>query len=192
MSKPFKLAAPRALERDEQAALFKWAAAKAQQDARWSLLFAIPNGTSASSMAEAVKAKKTGRRKGVPDMFLPIPAFAANGDIKHGLFIELKRRDGRTSDLSPEQRIWLAALDYQGYLASVAFGWEHAATMIETYLDGEVLLRTPAGGALTPAGDTGLPGLLVSPPPALVSSDLPTLRATKNRNLAINKAAAGF
>ncbi len=159
MSAPFKLATPRALERDEQAALFKWATAKAQQDARWSLLFAIPNGTAASSMAEAVKAKKTGRRKGVPDMF------------QHGLFIELKRREGKPSDLSPDQRVWLAALDYQGYQAGVAFGWEHAAAMIETYLEGEVLLRTPAG-------DTGL---LVSPPPALVSSDLPTLRATKNR-----------
>jgi hypothetical protein len=130
-AKPFKLTAPRALEHQEQAALFQWAAVQAQRDPRWALLFAIPNGTSASSVVAAVNAKRTGLRKGVPDMFLPIPAGG-----KHGLFIELKRRDGKYSDVKMEQRVWLASLDYQGYQASVAYGWEHAAAMMTTYLEG--------------------------------------------------------
>lgn len=143
MSKPFKLTAPRALEHQEQAALFRYAAIQARNDPRWALLFAIPNGTSASSMAEAVKAKKTGRQRGVPDMFLPVPVTRETGrdpsgfvccEQFPGMFIEMKRQGGRSSDLSPEQRVWLASLDYQGYKTVVAYGWQAAADAIAEYL----------------------------------------------------------
>ena len=85
MSRPFRLKAQSALEHQEQTDLFRYVAVQAARDARWSLLFAVPNGTSASSIVEAVKAKKTGRKRGVPDMFLPIPTRE-----HHGLFVELK------------------------------------------------------------------------------------------------------
>jgi hypothetical protein len=138
----FKLTPPRALERQEQQALFQWAAIEARRDARLGLLFAIPNGTAASSMAEAALAKRTGRKKGVPDLFLPIPmsrkAHALDGSIVckqfSGMFIEMNRKDGKPSDLSPEQRDWLASLEHQGYKTVVAYGWQAAANAISEYL----------------------------------------------------------
>jgi hypothetical protein len=116
-------------EASEQEALFAWARMAARKDARLELLFAVPNGTSASSIAEAMKAKRTGRKRGVPDVCLPV---ASQG--KHGLFLELKRRDGSASDLSDAQGGWLDRLDAQGYRALVCFGWEHAQREIEHYL----------------------------------------------------------
>jgi hypothetical protein len=98
----FRLTARRALEHEEQAAIFAWAKVEERHDPRLSLLFAIPNGMAVSSIAEASRAKRTGRKKGVPDMFLPI---AGNG--YHGLFIELKRTGGVPCDVRPEQSIWL-------------------------------------------------------------------------------------
>jgi hypothetical protein len=147
VSRPFRLKAQSALEHQEQTALFRYVAVQAARDARWSLLFAIPNGTSASSMVEAVKAKKTGRKRGVPDMFLPIPTGA-----HHGLFVELKRRDGKPSDLSDDQRVWLAALDAQGYQTAVAYGWEHAAAVIKTYLEGAESEKPAVCGLHAPGG----------------------------------------
>lgn len=134
----FALRPSRALEHQEQAAVFKFAALQARRDARWGYLFAIPNGTSASSMAEAVKAKKTGRKRGVPDMFLPIPKHQDGQVLAHGLFIELKRRDGRPSDVAPEQTKWLTLLAEQGYQTAVAYGWNDAVATIQSYLSPEV------------------------------------------------------
>ena len=132
MAKPFKLTAPRPLESLEQAALFAYAGMQARNDPRWGLLFAIPNGTAASSMAEAMKAKREGRKKGVPDIFL---ATACRG--WNGMFLEMKRQGGVPSDCSPEQKEWLARLTEAGYRAVVAFGWEDAVKQIQEYL-GEV------------------------------------------------------
>lgn len=117
------------LESAEQAALFVHAAHRALQDPRWGMLFAIPNGTAASSIHQAILAKKTGAKKGVPDVFLPVPVAPY-----HGLFVELKRVGGRASDVSADQSRWLAALQFQGYQTVVAFGWQHAAAEIEFYL----------------------------------------------------------
>lgn len=52
--------------------------------------------------------KAAGVKPGVPDMFLPV---AREGC--HGLYIELKRRDG--GRVSPEQTAWMDALARQGY-----------------------------------------------------------------------------
>ena len=124
------------LEAVEQAALFQWATAMSRQDSRLRWLFAIPNGTAASSPVEAAKAKRTGRKKGVPDVFLPVPSREY-----HGLFIELKRRNGRLSDLSDEQSQWIQALTEQGYKTVVCFGWEDAAQTISIYLRTVDILR---------------------------------------------------
>lgn len=127
----FRLRAPVALERDEQAALMQHAAIRARADDRWGLLFAIPNGKAASSIREAVNAKRTGLKRGVPDLFLPV---AASG--LHGLFVELKRTNGTPSDLTPEQCAWLTRLHQQGYRAVVAYGWVRAVEEIDWYLAG--------------------------------------------------------
>jgi hypothetical protein len=114
---------------DEQAAVFQHAALRARTDPRWGLLFAIPNGKAASSIREAVNAKRTGLKRGVPDMFLPVPV----GEW-HGLFVELKRANGVKSDLKPEQVDWLQRLQNAGYQTAVAFGWKEAAAEIAGYL----------------------------------------------------------
>lgn len=88
-------------------------------------LFAIPNGGH-RHVAVAAKMKKEGVRAGVPDCFLPVPA---NG--YHGLFIEMKKPDGRTS---ATQKDWIKYLNSQGYLAEVAFGFEDAKTIVTNYL----------------------------------------------------------
>ena len=116
-------------EASEQEALFAWARMAARRDARLELLFAVPNGTSASSIAEAMKAKRTGRKRGVPDVCLPV---ASQG--RHGLFVELKRRNGTASDVSDPQQDWISRLDAQGYRAVVCFGWDQAKQEIERYL----------------------------------------------------------
>lgn len=128
--KRFKLTAPVAREHAEQVALFRWAAVAARRDPRLALLFAVPNGMR-TNIHTAYHTVRAGLRRGVPDVCLPV----ASGD-HHGLFIEMKRRDGVPSDVSSDQSWWLAALSEQGYKAAVAFGWEKAASTITAYLYG--------------------------------------------------------
>lgn len=127
--RPFKMAAPVALEWEEQAALFRFAQVEEQRDPRWKMLSANQNGLPASSIQEAARAKKCGMKRGFPDLTFPVPSQGY-----HGLFIEMKRQNGRHADVSIEQRQWLSDLTEQGYLAVVAFGWEHAALIIHRYL----------------------------------------------------------
>lgn len=61
--------------------------------------------------------KRLGVKRGVPDLFLPVP----RGE-RHGLWLELKSPTGR---LSPEQKMWREALRAQGY------AWEMARTLDE-------------------------------------------------------------
>lgn len=125
----FRLTPRRALEHEEQAAIFAWARIEARRDPRLELLHAIPNGMAVSSIAEASRAKRTGRKAGVPDMCLPVPAKGF-----HGLYIELKRTGGTPCDVRPEQSRWLEQLNGHGYRAVVAYGWEEAVAMIKAYL----------------------------------------------------------
>ncbi len=90
------------------------------------LLYHVPNGGK-RSIVTAAKMKQAGVRAGVPDLFLAI----ARGGF-HGLYIELKRRDG--GELSNEQREVISLLGAQGYCVEVAAGWEKAAALIEAYL----------------------------------------------------------
>lgn len=69
-----------------------------------------------------------GLKKGVPDMFLPVPT-----ERYHGLCIELKVGGNNTS---PEQNEWLHELAAQGYKTAVCWGWEAAWDAIEGYLRG--------------------------------------------------------
>ncbi len=127
VKKPKKV---RVSEHAEQAAVFAWAELMARRDPRLLLLNSSQNGMR-SSIRQAVAAKEAGMKKGVPDIFLPIPA-----GTKSGLFIEMKRKDGRLSDLSDEQRWWLAALHDQGYQTAVCFGAEQAVETIKAYMAG--------------------------------------------------------
>jgi len=92
-----------------------------------SRLAAIPN---AGKMPAWVGARfnKEGRRKGFPDLILPVQrhGFA-------GLFIELKTTKGKPSK---EQGDWLDFLNQQGYMAVVCKGQQAAIDTITSYLNG--------------------------------------------------------
>jgi len=91
-----------------------------------SLLVAIPNG-GVRHAAVGARLKLEGVSKGFPDLFLPIPT-----PTHHGLFIELKRREG--GRLSKEQKEWLDYLTGAGYEARVCAGAGEAIIVITNYL----------------------------------------------------------
>lgn len=107
-------------EDQEQEALCSWMTLKKIR------FFAIPNGGS-RHLAEAVKLKRCGVKRGVPDICIPIPS----GSF-HGLYIELKRvSGGKASEYQVE---WLEFLRSQGYYADIAYGFDEARNIITAYL----------------------------------------------------------
>lgn len=88
--------------------------------------YAIPNGGK-RNFWEAMKLKRTGVQRGVPDICVPIPSGGY-----HSLYIELKRQKGGV--VSSEQREWLDWLNKAGFYARVAKGFEEAKVIVEFYL----------------------------------------------------------
>ena len=113
-------------EEREQAALFQWVAYNADRHPALRWLFHCPNGGHRIK-AVAAKLKALGVRRGVPDLWLPVP----RGDF-HGLVIELKA--GRNK-ATPEQDDWLRGLGALGYKTTVATGWEQARDAVLWYLE---------------------------------------------------------
>ena len=113
-------------EAREQEALFRWAAYERGKWPELEKMYHIPNGGSRNK-AEAARLKAQGVRAGVPDICLP----AARG-CYHGLYIELKRRNG--GRVSEAQREWIEYLENAGYCARVCHGWDEARETIEKYL----------------------------------------------------------
>lgn len=89
-------------------------------------MYHIPNGGK-RGRAEAIRFKAEGVKAGVPDICLPVARGAW-----HGLYIELKRREG--GRVSTEQAEWIEVLIRQGYQAAVCRGWEEAKETIMNYL----------------------------------------------------------
>jgi len=116
-------------EEEEQIWLFSWAALNLGRWPELELLHHIPNGGKRSK-PEAARFKAMGVKRGVSDIFLPV----ARGGY-HGLYIELKAKDGK---VEKEQKEWIDAVRKQGYCGAVCFGGELAANLLETYLKGEV------------------------------------------------------
>lgn len=115
------------LEDDEQALLFEWAEWNTTTYPSLSMLYAIPNG-GYRKMATARRMKKTGTKKGVPDVCLPV----SRGNY-NGLYIEMKRaKGGRASD---EQKWWLEHLTDQGYRAVICKGFAEARDELISYLE---------------------------------------------------------
>lgn len=113
------------LESWEQTEIFKWRDEKKHKWPELALLHSSGNGLRITP-GQAVKAKNQGMTKGVPDIFLPV-----SKNNYHGLFIELKRIKG--SKVSPEQKIFIAALENQGYKAEVCYGHKQAIETIKNY-----------------------------------------------------------
>ena len=119
--------APKQTEHDIQAALFELAAYKEGERPALALLYATPNGQYRPGQRQ-----EPGLKAGIPDMTLPVPS-RCGARFFHGLYLELKRKDGH---LRPQQRMWLRRLRAAGYAARVAWGYEEAWTTICDYLDG--------------------------------------------------------
>lgn len=114
----------------EQQALFLWWRILGHGSFRLAAcqLFAIPNGGK-RSLRTAARLKKEGVTAGIPDIFLAAPSGG-----RHGLFIELKRKD--RGKVSTFQKASMAALEAAGYACVVAYGWEAAKQAIQDYLAG--------------------------------------------------------
>ena len=115
-------------EHDEQVAVMEWAALMSTTYPGLELLFAIPNGTR-TTYGIARKMRMEGVKKGVPDLFLPVP----KGKY-HGLFVEMKTQVGHAS---PEQKDWLKALALQGYCAVICKGADEAIATFTRYMEQE-------------------------------------------------------
>jgi hypothetical protein len=117
-------------EHAEQCAVFCWAALNTARYPCLEWIHAIPNG-GGRSRAQGAMLKAEGVKPGVADIMLPV----ARG-LYHGLYIEMKRRNGTEADIRPAQRKFLTFVHEQGYFAVVCYGWEQAVGVIEHYLRG--------------------------------------------------------
>ena len=92
--------------------------------------FAFPAGEHRNKIT-AGKIKRAGGIAGVPDYILTKPCgpYAV-------LFIELKTKTGR---LSPDQKTFLRTHKGSGCASVVAYGYDEAVDIIESYLKGDVL-----------------------------------------------------
>lgn len=105
-------------ESEEQIAFVQWFRRK-YHGVR---IFHIPNG-GVRSKRTAAKLKSEGVMRGVPDLFIPA----------WNLWIEMKRTKG--GRLSPEQRDWKDYLEVLGNTVFVAFGADHAMTLVDDFVD---------------------------------------------------------
>ena len=116
-------------EDEEQIWLFSWAALNLGRWPELELMHHIPNGGKRTK-TEAARFKAMGVKRGVSDIFLPV----ARGGF-HGLYIELKAKDGK---VDAAQKEWIEAVRKQGYCGAVCFGGGLAADLIKRYLKGEI------------------------------------------------------
>jgi hypothetical protein len=109
------------LEHDIQVAYFQWWDWNYGSPLAW----ATPNG-GVRHIGTARKLKAEGVRAGVPDVFVAVP-------IKPyaGLFLEFKRLKGV---IKPDQTLYLAILEEQGYKTAVVRSVEEAIKTTEEYL----------------------------------------------------------
>lgn len=81
------------------------------------------------NLIEGAKFKRMGVKKGVPDIFMPVPR-----KDYHGLVIELKGLDRNLCDVTPEQENWINWFNAHNYYSRVAFGFEEAKKIVLEYL----------------------------------------------------------
>lgn len=113
-------------ESEEQRVLMEWTEWLAPRVPELGYLFHIPNG-GLRNKATAARMRAEGVKAGVPDLFLPV---ARQGF--HGLFIEMKRREG--GRVSTAQAEWIFWLSQMGYACRVARGADEAMNILREYL----------------------------------------------------------
>ena len=113
-------------EHHEQVAFFRWLQLLAIDNPECGLAYAIPNGGK-RHIGTAKKLAAEGLKPGVPDICWPVPRYPY-----HGLYIEMKRREGGT--VSAMQKEWIYRLREQGYMVAVAEGFEAAKRVFCEYI----------------------------------------------------------
>ena len=98
---------------------------------RW--MHAIPNG-GAREKASAGNMKAEGVKSGVADIFLPYAVPDRNFVTQHGLYVEMKRLNGKPSDLTDNQIAFREWTLEAGYAWCWAKGWLDARDKIVKYL----------------------------------------------------------
>lgn len=87
----------------------------------------VPNG-GRRDRREGRNLRAQGVKAGVPDVLLferpPLDSRAV------GVALELKRENGRPSDVRPNQREWLQALSERGWRTHVAYGCDDAVRFL--------------------------------------------------------------
>ena len=114
-------------EYNSQVALFEWAEHNIVKYPDLEFMFSTLNGVKLP-IGLAVKMKKAGNKKGVPDIWLPVP----RGFNYCGMVIELKKEKGGT--VSKEQKVWLKKLSDGGWCSCVCEGFKEAQEKVEWYL----------------------------------------------------------
>lgn len=133
-------------EEEEQTVVFSWAAI---QESRWPelrLMHHIPNGGKRSK-SEAARFRAAGVKAGVSDIFLPCARCGY-----HGLYIEMKARDGRVSH---DQAEFLSGVTEQGYLGVVCYGADQAIKVISGYMEGKIAPSPGISGNNAEKGKSG-------------------------------------
>lgn len=124
---PEQIAAPHT-ERAEQMSLFAWAALNVGKYPELKWMYAIKNQEKGGAIRGA-NFKAEGVKAGVSDVCLPC---ARKGF--HGIYIEMKKEDGKESK---EQKEFGDFLIKEGYYYTVCYNWHQAANLVSGYLSQE-------------------------------------------------------
>ena len=115
-------------EYEEQCIIFEWAKINEKKYNCLKYMFSTLNGVRLT-IGQAKKAKKSGNKKGVPDIILPY-----NNGSRSGLYIELKTMTGNASR---EQKDYIEYLKSQNYHAEIVSGHKKSIELIEEYINGQ-------------------------------------------------------
>lgn len=129
---------PAPLESAETAMVVRWAQWHEQKWPELALMYHIPN-EGKRSLRTGAQMKSEGMKSGVPDLHLAWPS-----GKYHGLYIEMKRRDG--SCPTAEQADWLENLDKAGYCVCWCKGADEAVQALVGYLKTGAIEYSPLRG----------------------------------------------
>jgi len=124
---PAKHSSPIPTEYDEQCLLVEYL------ELRGLLFSKTAQETFTRSWGQKMKNMKSGLRKGLPDMFIFIPADKAKTGLPILLAIEMKRT--KKSETGKEQQAWISSLDsVPGISAAVCKGFDEARAFVDNCL----------------------------------------------------------
>lgn len=118
---------PKLSEHQIQSAYFSWVRSKIDEDARYAMIYAVPNGGHRSKQ-EGFRMKREGVIRGVFDIHCMVMSRGYGA-----LLIETKTKSGK---LTTEQQQFLKLYQEFGYYPAVCYGLKQMIEVTEWYLDG--------------------------------------------------------